>query len=83
MLGMTLLEELRAHWRWLRTKPRICPFPGGRYHGLSQNIRDKGVLIAVKDAAGRAGMKKEHSPSHGTPVCRNGAQPSLFCDGSA
>lgn len=62
MLSATLLEELRAHYRRLRRKPEVWLFPGGRHHTSSQHIHDKVVWIAVKDAAERAGLKKNVHP---------------------
>lgn len=62
MLSATLLEELRAYWRWLRRKPEVWLFPGGVWHTSSQHIHDKVIWIAVKDAAQRAGLKKNVHP---------------------
>lgn len=62
MLSSTLLEELREYWRWLRHKPKVWLFPGGRYQSSSNHIHDKVVWIAVKDAAERAGIRKNVHP---------------------
>ena len=62
MLSSTLLDELREYWRWLRHKPKLWLFPGGRYQSSSNHIHDKVVWIAVKDAAERAGIRKNVHP---------------------
>jgi integrase/recombinase XerD len=62
MLSTTLLEELRADWRWLRRKPEVWLFPGGVWHTSNDHIHDKVVWLAVKDAADRAGLKKNIHP---------------------
>ena len=62
MLSPTLLEELRAYYRWLRRKPEVWLFPGGTYHGSNNHIHDNVVWIAVKTAAERAGLKKNVHP---------------------
>lgn len=62
MLSATLLEELRAYWRWLRRKPAVWLFPGGVWHSSNGHIHDKVVWLAVKDAAKRAGLKKNIHP---------------------
>jgi len=62
MLSATLLEELRAYWRWLRRKPPIWLFPGGVWHSSQQHIDTKTVWMAVREAAQRAGLTKKVHP---------------------
>ena len=62
MLIAALLQELRAYWRWLRRKPATWLFPGGVWHTSNDHIHDKVVWLAVKDAAQRAGLKKDVHP---------------------
>lgn len=62
MLSATLLDELRAYWRWLRRKPALWLFPGGVWHTSEQHIETKTVWIAVREAAQRAGLSKRVHP---------------------
>jgi site-specific recombinase XerD len=62
MLSATLLEELRAYYRWLRRKPEVWLFPGGVWHTSNRHIDTKVILIAVREAAERAGLKKNVHP---------------------
>ena len=59
-LSPTLLETLRAHWRWL--KPRTYLFPSRRYRDKEQPISDKAVWLACSEAAERAGIRKHVTP---------------------
>jgi integrase/recombinase XerD len=62
MLSPKLLEELRAHWRRLRRKPRIWLFPGHHDHGADHPIDTKTVWQACQQAAQRAGLQKGVHP---------------------
>jgi site-specific recombinase XerD len=62
MLSSKLLEELRAHWRRLRRRPRVWIFPGNRDHGGEQPIDPKTVWHACHQAAKRAGITKRVHP---------------------
>jgi site-specific recombinase XerD len=63
MLSPRLLEELRQYWRGLKNKPRTWLFPGGRWHGRTeQPMSDKVVWYACKQAAKRAGIDKAIHP---------------------
>jgi len=55
-LSPTLLETLRAHWRWL--KPQIYLFPSRSYRDLEQPITDKVVWRTCTEAAKRAGIRR-------------------------
>lgn len=62
MLSPNLLEALREHWRSLRRKPAIWLFPGNRWHTADQPISPKVIWFACKEAARRAGIRKEVHP---------------------
>ena len=62
MLSPKLLEELRAHWCRLQRKPSSWLFPGNRDHRGDQPIDTKTVWHACKQAAKRAGIKKDVHP---------------------
>lgn len=62
MLSPILLEELRAHWRRLRQKPRVWLFPGQQDHCGEQPINTKTVWHACHHAAVRAGLRKDVHP---------------------
>ena len=62
MLSPNLLEALREHWRGLRRKPAIWLFPGGRWHTADHPIDTKVIWAACKEAAQRAGLRKEVHP---------------------
>jgi integrase/recombinase XerD len=62
MLSPNLLEALRQHWRGLRRKPAIWLFPGGRWHTADHPIDTKVIWAACKEAAQRAGIRKEVHP---------------------
>jgi site-specific recombinase XerD len=59
-LGPTLLETLRAHWRWL--KPQVYLFPSRLHRDHEQPITDKIVWRACTEAAKRAGLRKRVTP---------------------
>ena len=59
MLSPHLLEELRLHYRRLSRKPAEWLFPGGRWHTADYPISDKVVWYACREAAQRAGIRKE------------------------
>ena len=59
-LSPTLLETLRAYWRWL--KPRTYLFPSRMHRDHEQPISDKTVWHACAEAARKAGMRKRVSP---------------------
>ena len=59
-LSPTLLETLRAHWRWL--KPQIYLFPSRLHRDCEQPITDKIVWRACTEAAKRAGIRKRVTP---------------------
>jgi integrase/recombinase XerD len=62
MLSPKLLEELHAHWRRLHRKPRAWLFPGNRHHSGDRPIDTKTVWNACKEAAKRAGLRKDVHP---------------------
>ncbi len=62
MLSPKLLEELRAHWRRLRRKPRVWLFPGHHDHCADHPIDTKTVWRACQQAAQRAGLQKGVHP---------------------
>ena len=62
MLSPNLLAALREHWRGLRRKPAIWLFPGGRWHTADHPIDTKVIWAACKEAAQRAGIRKEVHP---------------------
>ena len=59
-LSATLLETLRAHWRWL--KPQVYLFPSRMHRDREQPITDKIVWRACTEAAKRAGVRKRVTP---------------------
>ena len=62
MLSPHLLEALREHWRSLRRKPVLWLFPGNRWHTADHPISPKVIWLACKEAAQRAGIRKEVHP---------------------
>ena len=60
-LSPTLLETLRALWRWL--KPRVYLFPSRMHRDREQPITDKIVWRVCTEAAKRAGIRKKVHPS--------------------
>ena len=62
MLSPNLLDELRRHYRRLRSKPSDWLFPGGRWHGDQSRMSDKVVWQACREAARRAGIDKPLHP---------------------
>jgi site-specific recombinase XerD len=62
MLSPKLLEELREHWRRLPRKSSAWLFPGNRWHNGDQPIDTKTPRNACKEAAKRAGIKKQVHP---------------------
>jgi len=60
LLSPTLLETLRAHWRWL--KPQVYLFPSRLHRDREQPITDKIVWRACTEAARRAGIRKRVTP---------------------
>jgi integrase/recombinase XerD len=62
MLSPKLLAELGEHWHRLRRKPTTWLFPGNRHHSGDQPIDTKTVWNACKQAAQRAGLRKEVHP---------------------
>ena len=63
MLSPRLLDALRDYWRSLKHKPRTWLFPGGRWHGRTeQPMTDKVVWYACEQAAKRAGIEKAVHP---------------------
>lgn len=63
MLSPNLLEELRQHYRRLGRKPAEWLFPGGRWHTAAESpITTKVVWYACREAAKRAGIKKQLHP---------------------
>ncbi len=62
MLSPKLLEALRKYWRGLRVKPKTWLFPGNRWHTADHPIDTKVVWLACKEAAERAGIRKEVHP---------------------
>jgi integrase/recombinase XerD len=61
MLSPKLLEELREHWRRLPRKTSVWLFPGNRWHSGGQPIDTKTPRNACKQAAQRAGIKREYT----------------------
>ena len=59
-LSPTLLETLRAYWRWLR--PRTYLFPSRMHRDCEQPITDKIVWRVCAEARKRAGIQKKVSP---------------------
>jgi len=59
-LSPTLLEALRAYWRWL--KPRTWLFPSRMHRDLEQPITAKTVWRACTEAAKQSGMQKKVTP---------------------
>jgi site-specific recombinase XerD len=59
-LSPTLLENLRAYWRWL--KPRTYLFPSRLHRDHEQPNTDKMVWLACTRAASKAGIRKRVSP---------------------
>ena len=59
-LSPTLLETLRAYWRWL--KPRTYLFPSRMHRGSEQPISDKAVWHACTKAGEKAGIRKPTGP---------------------
>src|SRR3984957_18924592 len=62
MLSTKLLEELREHWRRLPRKSSACLFPDNRWPNSDQPIDTKTPRNACKEAAKRAGIKKQVHP---------------------
>jgi integrase/recombinase XerD len=63
MLSPKLLESLRDHWRSLRVKPKTYLFPGMVNNWRADHpIDTKIVWQACKEAAERAGIRKEVHP---------------------
>lgn len=60
MLSPVLLEALREHW--LRLKPKVWLFPGGRWHTAAQPIGTKTLWHACYYAAQGAGLNKPVHP---------------------
>src|SRR3982074_3344863 len=62
MLSPNLLEVLRANWRSLRGNPAFCLCPGNRCHTADYPISPKVIGTACREAAQRAGIRKEVHP---------------------
>jgi integrase/recombinase XerD len=62
MLSPKLLKELREHWHRLRRKPNKWLFPGTWQHTSDKPISTKVVWHACRNAAKRAGIKKQVHP---------------------
>src|SRR6202140_3933747 len=62
MLSPKLLEALREHFRSLRRKPAVWLFPGNRWHTADHPISTKVIWTACREAAQRAGIRKEVHP---------------------
>ena len=62
MLSAKLLKALREHWRRLRRKSSEWLFPGNRQHTNDRPISTKAVWHACRNAAKRAGIKKQVHP---------------------
>lgn len=60
-LSPTLLEALRAYWRWRRPKDFLFPSSAG-HRGAEQPISDKTIWNICKAAAVRAGIQKNLGP---------------------
>ena len=59
-LSQTLLETLRAYWRW--RKPQEYLFPSRYSSEPDQPISDKAVWLACNQAAQQAGIRKRVTP---------------------
>ena len=59
-LSPTLLETLRAYWRWL--KPRTYLFPSRMHRECEQPITAKTVWRACTEAAKQSGIQKRVTP---------------------
>jgi len=62
MLSPKLLGELRKHWRRLNRHSSEWLFPGNRHHNSDRPITTKVVWHACRNAAKRAGLKKQVHP---------------------
>jgi site-specific recombinase XerD len=62
MLSPKLLDELRQHWQRLPKKPSVWLFPGQKDHCGDQPIDTKTVWNACREAAKRAGLRKNLHP---------------------
>ena len=62
MLSPKLLGELRKHWRRLNRHSTEWLFPGNRHHNSDRPITTKVVWHACRNAAKRAGIKKQVHP---------------------
>ena len=62
MLSPILLAELREHCRRLPRKPVTWLFPGGRGHTANTPVTSKVVWYACREAAKRAGIRKQLHP---------------------
>ncbi len=62
MLSPKLLQELRKHWQGLRRKPSVWLFPGNRHHSGDKPMDTKTPRYACRQAAQRAGIKKDVHP---------------------
>lgn len=62
MLSPNLLEELRQHYRRLSRKPSEWLFPGGQRHTADSPMNAKVVWYACREAAKRAGIRKQLHP---------------------
>jgi integrase/recombinase XerD len=62
MLSPNLLSHLRDHYRSLRRKPAIWLFPGGKWHTADYPISTKVAWYACREAAQRAGIRKDVHP---------------------
>src|SRR6266446_6250224 len=62
MLSQNLIQALREHWRSLRRKPAVWLFPGNRWHTADYPITTKVIWTACREAAQRAGIRKEVHP---------------------
>jgi integrase/recombinase XerD len=60
-LSDTLLQALRAYWRWRKPKHFLFPSSAG-HRGQEQPISDKTVWHVCKGAAKRAGLQKKIGP---------------------
>src|SRR5882672_7063762 len=78
MLSPNLLEALREHWRGLRRKPTLWLFPGNRWHTADYPISTKVIWQACREAAQRAGIRKEVHPH----TLRNASATHLLEDGA-
>ncbi len=78
ILSQNLLEALREHWRSLRRKPAVWLFPGNRWHTADHPISPKVIWEACREAAERAGIRKEVHP----PTLRHCFATHLLEDGA-